>query len=579
MPKRRFDPFDRHFFDGRESFTRIGSGEVGGKAEGLALARETLVAGLDPAEFPGVTVSIPTLTVLGTEVFDAFLLENGLDEVAATEVPADSRVALAFQRGQLPAALVGDLRALVEEVRQPLAIRSSSLLEDATQHPFAGVYATKMIPNNQLDADTRFQRLVEAIKFVWASTFFRRAKDSRRAAHCTDREKMAVIVQEVVGRRHGARFYPDVSGVARSWNFYPTGHGRPEEGVVSLALGLGKTIVDGGACWNYSPHWPRAVPPFGSIRDMLRNTQTRFWAVNMGPPPAYDPIAETEYLVYADLGDAEADGVLHYLASTHDAGSDRLVPGTGPKGPRALTFAPLLVHEVLPVRAVVQRLVDTCEKQLGTNVEIEFALTIESGNPPHGRLGFLQVRPLANASEVVEVPPEQFARPDALVVSEFALGNGTVDTIRDIVYLKPRTFDSHATASMAEEIEKVNHELVDAGRPYLLVGFGRWGTTDARLGVPVAWGQISGARVIVEAFLPGVETEPSQGSHFFHNITSFHVLYFTVGRRETAGIRWDWLDAQPAAAETSFLRHVALERPLRVAVDGRTGRGVVGLPD
>lgn len=570
----RFARFDRHFFDGRENFTLIGAGGVGGKAHGLAFVRETL-AEIGETEFPGLTVSIPTLTVLGTGVFDAFLAENGLRDFAHSS-REDARIARIFQEASLPADLLGDLRALVEQVRTPLAVRSSSLLEDALEHPMAGVYATKMIPNNQFDADTRFQKLVEAIKFVYASTFFRDARHTAEAAgQSLENEKMAVIVQEVVGKRHGPRYYPHVAGVARSYNFYPTGPARPEEGVLSLALGLGKTIVGGGVCWSCSPAHPRVVPPFGTPRDMLCGTQTTFWAVNMGEPPAWDPIVETEYLVESSLAEAEADGNLQYLASTYDPGADRIVTGTGRRGPRVLTFAPILALEQIPLVPLVRRLLELCEARLGAKVEIEFALTLEPGDPPTGRFGFLQVRPMEVAGELVVVPDGSFAAPDAIVSSRRVLGNGTLDTIRDVVYLRPGSFKADATQDIALQLERLDRELRAAARPYMLAGFGRWGTTDARLGVPVTWGQIAGARVILEASLPEIPTEPSQASHFFHNVTSSRVFYFTA---DSADVRWAWLDAQPAASETPTVRHVALGAPLRIVVDGRSGRGVVRTP-
>jgi len=572
---RQFARFDRQFYTGAESFTLIGSGEVGGKAQGLASIHDTLAAELRPEDHPGLEVGIPRLAVLGTDVFDAFLADNDLFGIATSDA-TDDRIAHAFQRGDLPIPVLGDLRALIQQVHAPLAIRSSSLLEDHLDHPFAGVYATKMIPNNQFDLDIRFRKLVEAIKFVYATTFFENARSYRCVVGKESRdEKMAVILQEVVGRRHGERFYPDVSGVARSLNDYAVGHATARDGVVSLALGLGKTIVEGGRCWSYAPPYPRSVPPFNNINDLLKNTQTGFWAVRMGEPPASDPVAETEYLVLASIAEAEADGTLVHLASTYNHESDRLVTGIGRSGPRALTFAPLLGLEVLPLNPLVQRLLAVCEARLGSPVEIEFAMTIEPDEPLRGRCGFLQVRPMASSSEPVDIEPGELTGPQVLVGSESVLGSGRIDTLRDVVYLKPDAFDPAQTHTMAAELAALNGRLLEAGRPYVLLGFGRWGTSDDRLGVPVVWSQICGARVIVEAMLPHVRTDPSLGSHFFHNITSFHVPYFTVRHDEVQHIGWDWLEKQPAATETKYLRHVVLEKALRVAVDGRSGRGVI----
>src|SRR3954469_2901018 len=325
--------FDRNFWDDTFRFTRIGKGALGGKASGLTFIRDFLAADLDSQAFPGVEVNVPTMAVIASDCFAEFVAQNHLHDLDL-EGMSDDHIGHEFLKSDLPVELVGDLRALIQQVTTPLAIRSSSLLEDALEHPFAGVYATKMIPNNQFDADTRFRKMVEAIKFVYASTYFREARDYIRSIGCEPRaEKMAVIIQEVVGQRHGDRFYPQVSGVARSFNFYPTGPARPEDGVVTLALGLGKTIVDGGIAWTFSPSHPKVAPPFGSIGEMLRGTQTEFWAVNMGKPPAYDPVNEVEYMLRADLATAESDEVLRLLASTYDPARDRIVQSLWVRGP------------------------------------------------------------------------------------------------------------------------------------------------------------------------------------------------------------------------------------------------------
>ena len=569
-----FPGFDRRFFESREDFSVIGSGSLGGKALGLASIQRMLEAEWRAADHPDFEVVIPRLTVLATDHFDRFMHENALWEIARSG-EADERIAHAFQRANLPADVVGDLRALVEGVRQPLAVRSSSLLEDALGRPFAGVYATKMTPNDALDPATRFRRLTEAIKFVWASTFFAGARDYLAVTGEAAEEKMAVVIQEVVGRRHGERFYPDIAGVARSWNFYAGTGARPEEGVVSLALGLGKTIVDGGLAWSYAPSRPRANPPVGSARELLKVTQTKFWAVRMGKPPEYDPVAETEYLVQAELPDAEADGVLPPLVSTYDAASDRLTPGAGGEGARVLTFAPLLVLEQLGLNAVLREMLALAERTLRAPAEIEFAITLEDGRSPAGRVGFLQARPLLAGGDGVEVGEAALSAPGVVVGSGSVLGNGLTDGLADVVYLRREAFRFADSRRIAQDVEAINHRLVAEGRGYVLIGFGRWGSSDPWLGLPVRWAQISGARAIVEASLPHAQADPSQGSHFFHNLTSFGVSYFTIRPSEPQAVDWAWLDAQPPAAETQFVRHVRLATPLRVEVDGRSGRGVI----
>jgi hypothetical protein len=574
----RIPRFDRAFFTSERTFTRIGDGELGGKTEGLLSIRETLESIGEGGAFGPIQVVIPRLTVLATGVFDDFMARNDLYRVALSD-RADERLAHAFQQASLPSEILGDLRGLMAEVRTPLAVRSSSLLEDALGRPFAGVYETKMIPNNQPDAGTRFQRLVEAVKLIFASTFFQNARAYRRVAGVEDEaEKMAVIIQEVVGKRHGDRFYPDVSLVCRSYNYYPTGRARPDQGVVNLALGLGKTIVDGGISWSYCPAYPKAPPPFGSVSQLLKESQTRFWAVNMGPPPPYDPIAETEYLLEGDLADAEYDGTLKHLASTYDPASDRLFPGTGGTGPRVLNFAPLLQFNDIPLNSALTRLLEGCEEALGAEVEIEGAVTLPEGGEdgPPG-LGFLQVRPMVAPESTVEIHPDQMKGPRVLVASERTMGNGVMEDVRDVVYTVPSRFEARSTRAMAAQIENVNLRLLKEGRPYLLLGFGRWGSSDPWLGIPVIWSQVSGARAMVEATLPGMNVEPSQGSHFFHNLSSFQVGYFTVGKG-TGTVEWEGLEKGTVEEETEFLRHVRFPAPLVIRLDGRTGRGLVELP-
>jgi hypothetical protein len=564
--------FDRKFSEGPERFSCIGSGEVGGKAAGLLRARAVLREGLLPGEFPGFDVDIPSLAVLCTGAFDAFIERNGLGEMADCDLP-DERIAGAFQRAELPVEVVGDLRSIVESFRTPLAVRSSGLLEDALASPFAGVYETKMVPNNQPDLDTRFLRLAEAVKFVYASTFFRAAKTYRRAAGIKEgQEKMAVIVQEVVGLRHGDRFYPDLSGVARSYSFYRSGYARAEDGVVNLALGLGKTIVDGGIVWSYSPAYPRTAPPCASASARLKESQNVFWAVNMGKPPAYDPIAETEYLLRAGLPEAESDGTLRWTASTYDPACDLLRPGIGTKGPRLLDFAPLLDVEEKPLNALLKRLLEICEGGLGEKVEIEFAAAFREDRV---RFGFLQLRPMAVSHGFVEVREEEMAAPGVLLASDNVLGNGREGSIRDVVYVKPESFQARDTRTIAGQVARMNERLLDAGRPYLLIGFGRWGSSDPWLGIPVGWGQICGAKAVAEVALPSMSVDPSQGSHFFHNISSFSVSYFCLRHGGPFAVDWDWLSSLGAEEEAGLVRHVRLPGPLEVRVDGRTGRGVI----
>jgi hypothetical protein len=557
------------------SLERIGGGAIGGKASSLELIQDTVLCHLEPGEFPGFEVDIPRLAVLGTDVFDAFMALNRIDPARFADQP-DDRIAHAVQRADFPAAVVGEIRSLVRTMRGPVAVRSSSLLEDALDHPFAGVYATKMIPNNQPDPNVRFRKLIQAIKFVYASTFFRAARsyadsiDGDFAA-----EKMAVIVQEVVGRPRNERFYPTFSGVARSFNYYPVGRSKPEQGVVDLALGLGKTIVDGGLAWTYCPARPQAPAPFGGPRDVLRNTQKKFWAVHLGAPPLPDPIRETEYMVQAGLPDAEYDDALRYIASTYDGPSDRLVPGVHTRGPRAIDFAPLLQFDDIPLNRLLKRLLALAEDAVGAAVEMEFAVDLDRERGLPARIGLLQVRPMAVCEEAVALTPDQMTCDQRLLSSVHVLGNGRRDDIVDIVFEDPDTFEPSMSLDIAGEVERFNEQLVAEGRPYLLLGFGRWGSSDPWLGVPVEWSQITGARVIVEATLPSMHPDPSQGSHFFQNLIAFQILYFSVRHDGEHRVDWDWLRSQPVTGQGRYVKHVRLPRPLTVLADGAHGRGVI----
>ena len=567
--------FGREFLGADQTFTRIGQGEYGGKAAGLDLVREKVLARIPSDEFPDFEIVVPTLTVLTTELFDSFMKRNGIDPSALTD-DSDDRIALAFQKAELPAEFVGDLRSLIAGVHTPLAVRSSSLLEDALSHPFAGVYETKMIPNNRASTDARFHGLIQAVKFVYASTFFKSARSYiGSVGQDVAFEKMAVIIQEVVGTRSDERFYPTISGVARSYNYYPTGRAQPADGVVNLALGLGRQIVDGGLSWTYCPKYPKAPPPYGGISDLMKNSQTEFWAVNMGHPPPPDPIRETEYLSKADLAAAEYDGRLDRLVSTYDGGSDRMRPGIQGEGPRVLDFAPILSYDALPLNELVLRLLDLTKEALDEDVEIEFAVEMDPLGRSKPRFGFLQARPMMVSREQTTVTEEELSDPRAVVASSHVLGNGAREDIADIVYLRPEAFEAKHTPTVAAELEKINRVLVEEGRPYVLIGFGRWGSSDPWLGVPVDWGQISGVGVIVETTLPQMTPDLSQGSHFFHNMIGFGVFYLSVRHTDSHAIRWDWMDKLPAVSESELVRHVRLPGPLCIRVDGKAGRGVI----
>ena len=567
--------YNRELLGSKENITCIGKGQFGGKANGLVFIDKVILKKFPVDRYPNFSFSVPKMIVLSTEIFDEFMNLNRLWDIALSD-SSDSRIAHAFNKANLPSEMVGDLWSMIANVHIPLAIRSSSMLEDAIYEPFAGVYATKMIANNQLDTTTRFNKLIEAIKYVFASTYFQNAKNYFKAVNRSiEAEKMAVIVQEVIGIRHSARYYPNVSGVARSYNYYPFGHAQPDEGIVELALGLGRTIVDDGVSWSYSPTHPAANPPVNSVGDLMKTSQNSFWAVNMGDMKEYDPLKETEYLIRCDLSDADNDSVLNLLASSYDYHSDRLYPGNFGNFPRILTFAPILQMNEIPLNDVIKRLLEHSKLEVGAPVEMEFAVSIDPKDKDHIHFGFLQVRPMVVSAEEIEISQTDMSAENVLLASEKVMGNGLINHLSDIVYIKPETFNKSLTTEIAKEVNLMNSTFRKNGKHYVLIGFGRWGSRDPWLGIPVDWGQISNAKVIIESTLPDIDVDMSQGTHFFHNINSFQVSYFSVHHTGKYNIDWKWLNEQEVIEDMQFIRHIHLKSPMRVKVDGRSGKGVI----
>jgi hypothetical protein len=566
--------YDRHFFDSPNIISVIGDGALGGKATGLVNIQNFILEKRIQESFEEAEINIPRMVVLCTDVFDSFMKRNKLYDVAYSDAN-DDKLIWSFIDAPMPAEYLGDLLSLVEHVHVPLAIRSSGLLEDAQTEPFAGVYATKMIPNNQFNNEIRFHKLIEAVKYVFASTFFKASKDYFNAsAHRIEDEKMAVIIQEVVGQRFDDRYYPNISGIIRSHNFYPNEKIKSKDGVVNLALGLGKTIVDGGLSWGYSPHYPNTVPPFSDSIDILNNTQTKFWSINMSNSIEYDPTKETEYLLEANIDDADFDDTLKYIASTYDSASDKFIMGVGVKGPRCLNFWQLLSMNEFRFNDVIRKVMSVCESALKSPVEIEFAANFFRKQKKM-RFGFLQVRSMVISDEVVHVCRDELHDEEVLIASNLAMGNALVNDIQDIVFVKPEVFERQNTQKIAAQIDLMNRELMNSSSPYLLIGFGRWGSHDPWLGIPVRWGQIAGAKVIVESTLPGINVDLSQASHFFHNLTSFKLCYLSVNYDGEFKIDWTWLNSQKTVSETAYVKHVKSLKPLQIKVDGKTSLGII----
>ncbi len=566
--------YSRDSFGPHVRFSRLGGGAMGGKARGLAFMDRILSAHLPDGAFPGKRVAIPRTVVLCTEIFEQFLADNKLLEKDFASMP-DDRIAAAFLEADLPITVLGDLRAFVEEVRTPIGVRSSSLLEDALFQPFAGVYESLMLPNSSNETDARFQHLCDAVKFVFASTYFEKARTYIQATPSkVGDERMAVVVQEVAGAKHGDAFYPDISGVARSFDYWPFGSCANTDGIANVALGLGKTIVDGGTSFRFCPLHPN-VPHYGSVRELMKQSQKTFYAVALGSRVGQTGLDDSATLVSLGLEDAERDGILEELVSTYDPQGDRLYPGTGRDGARVLDFGPMLQGDAFPLANIVCLVLRMGEVSLGCPVEIEFALTLDRTGEGRHEFTFLQVRSMVAKADLVSVELGDIAKDEALCHSDSVMGNGVVDGILDFIYVNPETFDLSKSQAVVPSIRKLNKALMEAGTPYVLIGPGRWGSTDPWLGIPIIWSDIAGAKVIVETPVEGRIIDPSQGSHFFQNMSSLKIGYFTIKPRFAEDFDWAWLKSLPPAGEDGDVRHVRASEPVQVRIDGRTGRGAI----
>ena len=571
--------FSRRHFDTSSAFVRIGGGSLGGKGRGLAFMNSILYRYGVTNRFHGTLIQVPPTAVIGTDVFDSYMQQGDLRERVMGEV-ADEEIDRLFLSAKLPPEIYGDLEAFLEQVRYPLAVRSSSLLEDSQFQPFAGVYSTYMLANSHTDLRVRLDQLCDAIKLVFASVYSRAAKSYVEAtSNRIEEEKMAVIIQQMVGQRCEKYDYPHLSGVANSSNFYPSHGMDPRAGVASVALGLGRTVVEGGRALRFSPANPTVLPQFGTITEWLKESQKKFYAVDVSDPDTYPGSHDDFNLALLDLADAERHGTLAPVGSVYSAADNMIYDGIERDGERLVSFAHILKADLFPLAEILKLLLELGRRTMSAEVEIEFAVVLGDGHLRQHQFGFLQIRPLAAGYEASEVPAELLASEDALVSTDVALGNGRQGGIRDIIYVPRETFVREETQAIADEIGIFNRRFVGAGRPYLLIGPGRWGSSDRWLGIPVRWDQISGARVIVETDLDDFKITPSQGSHFFQNMTSFQVGYLTVNASQGTGrLDWEWLDAQPPVSEGKYLRHIELEESLNVMIDGRNSHGVVLRP-
>jgi CheY-like chemotaxis protein len=572
--------FSRDQYDGHAEFLRIGEGSLGGKGRGLAFINNLVNRYPIHNAFAGTRISVPRSAVICTGAFDQFMESNDLTEFALGD-HSDEEIIAAFTSATIPQELEEDLKSYLAIADYPLAVRSSSLLEDCHYQPFAGIFDTHFLPNNHPLLGGRVERLLAAIKLIYASVYFGNAKHYTEATgNRTEEEKMAVILQKIVGKNRGGHFYPVLSGMARSYNFYSVGRIKPNEGIAYTALGLGKTIMEGENCLFFSPANPQVLPQFSTPQDFLRNTQHEFFAVDLKDPSVFPEKGGESGLVKLKLTDAEQHGALKYVGSTYSADNDRIYSGIGRKGARIVTFDPILKSKIFPLDEILQSLLQLGSSAMNVPVEVEFAAEINSDPDKPVEFRFLQIRPMTVSTSFEDVSVYDGEDQQVFCKSDQALGNGRIDGIRDIVFVRSDNFKRANMIHMADHVGEYNQKFKDENLPYMLVGPGRWGTSDRWLGIPTKWDQISSAQVIVEADYGDFVVEPSFGTHFFQNLITFAIAYLTINSSsEYNSFDWDWLDSIEPVSETEYVRHVRLEQALSVLIDGRNGKAVVFKPD
>ncbi len=575
--------FDVDIFDTKSGFARIGGGSLGGKARGLSFFNSLLNNLQLRHRFAGAIVYIPASVVLGTELFDTFLDDNNLRDFALFSTDDEKIKQNFLNANKFPVEIISNLIDFLKLIDVPLAVRSSSLLEDSQYHPFAGVYSTYMLPNNQPDIKDRLTDLLNAIKSVYASTFYQSTKTYiKSTSYRLEEEKMAVIIQKLVGSTHGDRFYPDFSGVSKSFNYYPVPPQKSEHGIVSVALGLGKTVVEGGRTVKFSPKNPTHLPQFGSIKETLKNNQRHFYALDLsGQNDFVHPVEnEQPYEKKHTIEVAEIDGTLSYVGSTYSHENNVIYDGISRVGPRLITFAPLLKQKIFALPEIQEVILDVGKWGMGTPIEIEFAvcMSVAPGKPKE--VALLQMRPLVLKKETEELIINVTDKESLLCHSPSVLGHGKTDNIYNVVYVDYHKFDRSKSKQVAEEVHKFNQKLTSQNEPYLLIGVGRWGSMDPWLGIPVRWDHISGACTIVETSFKEFMVTPSQGSHFFQNLTSFGIGYFTVNSFKHEGFfDWDWLFEQKPTEEKEFTKHVKFDNPLVIKINGQKNEGIIQKPE
>ncbi len=571
--------FDKKSFDEYLIFSRIGNGSIGGKARGLAFLNSFIKTNRLFNKYPDVQITIPRTIVITTDVFDEFMEANELYDMALSDIP-DEEILQSFLEAELPGWIYQDLYAIVSVLTKPLAVRSSSKLEDSYYQPFAGIYSTYMIPKVS-DNQRMVKLLSDAIKEVYASVYYKTSKSYINAtAHIIGEEKMGIILQEVCGSKHGDYYYPTFSGVARSINFYPTGNEKAEDGMARVGLGLGKLVVEGGMALRFSPKYPRKVLQLSSPDMALKSTQKVFFALELSEESFVPSTDDGVNLKRLPIEEASEIPAFKYLASTYDYENQMIRDGVMGKGKKIITFSQILNHNLFPLAEIISELLEIGQKEMGNPVEIEFAVNIIPGNTKKVFFNALQIRPIVDNDQSKSFSMEEIDQEKAIIISDSAMGNGIVSDVYDIIYIKPESFNPGLNVKIASDIEKINTVFKNKNKHYVLIGPGRWGSQDSWLGIPVKWPQISQAKVIVESGLENFRVDPSQGSHFFQNLTAFRVGYFTINPFINDGYYdIEYLNGLKAEYEDDIIRHVRFKDPLIIKIDGRHNKGVVLRPD
>ncbi|HJX70926.1 MAG TPA: PEP/pyruvate-binding domain-containing protein, partial [Bacteroidales bacterium] len=570
--------FSKRTFDEYLSFSRIGEGTIGGKARGLAFINSIITKETFQNRFRNLLITIPRTVVLSTEVFEEFMESNNLYKIGFSG-RNDEEILRMFINARLPESVRIDLSTIISFSRNPLAVRSSSKLEDSYFQPFAGIYNTYMVPRPE-NRELALRLVEQAIKCVYASVYFRTSKSYMLAtANALDEEKMGIIIQEVCGNRYGERFYPVISGVARSVNYYPVYPERSADGIANIAFGLGKLIAEGGIALRFSPKYPKKLMQLSSAESALKNTQHYFYALDLNPDKFIPSVDDKINLLKLKIENAENDLALKYVASVYDMENNIIRDGINSPGRKIITFSNILIHNTFPLAEVIDMLLQTGQKEMNNPIEIEFAVNLDRPEGQPGIFHFLQIRPVVAYHKELHFRIDKVDIQQTIIYSEKAMGNGIFKNISHILYVKPESFNASKNLQIVREIEELNNKLISAKENYVLVGPGRWGSSDPWLGIPVRWAQISGARVIVESDLENYQMDPSQGTHFFHNLTTFGVGYFTISPYVDEGhFDVEFLNSQKAIDETKHLRLVKFDSPIRIEVDGRNNKGVVYKP-